>query len=205
MTERKSLILSYNRKDASDSLIIKDPDTRRVKAFDLKQNISSITKEFFKEESLYNGYVLFVKTFSNDSSLVFKKNTIYKISNGFFENFPDMNSKPFKSFQDVEDFFNKNYWELVEIKSNPPFYNGKILFLEDLISLTTLIKKNKIYKVKNGIFRDEENHIVPYLSYTYPFVSFEDIQNYFSSKGRIGIPYNSKAGTTNHRIIEVQE
>ena len=204
MTERKGLILSYNREDASDSIVIKDPDTRRVKAFDLKQNISSITKEFFEEEPLYNGYVLFVKTFSNNSSLVFKKNTIYKISNGFFENFPDMNSKPFKSFQDVEDFFNKNYWELVEIKSNPPFYNGKILFLEDL-TLTTWIKKNKIYEVKNGIFIDEENHIVPYSSYTYPFVSFEDIQNYFSSKGRTGIPYNPKADTINHKIIEIQE
>lgn len=204
MTERKGLILSYNRENTSDSIVIKDPDTKRVKAFDLKQNISSIIEEFFEEESLYNGYVLFVKTFSNNSSLVFKKNTIYKISNGFFENFPDMNSKPFKSFQDVEDFFNKNYWELVEIKSNPPFYNGKILFLENL-TLTTWIKKNKIYEVKNGIFIDEENHIVPYSSYTYPFVSFEDIQNYFSSKGRIGIPYNPKADTINHRIIEVQE
>lgn len=204
MTERKGLILSYNRENTSDSIVIKDPDTKRVKAFDLKQNISSIIEEFFEEEPLYNGYVLFVKTFSNNSSLVFKKNTIYKISNGFFENFPDMNSKPFKSFQDVEDFFNKNYWELVEIKSNPPFYNGKILFLEDL-TLTTWIKKNKIYEVKNGIFRDEENHIVPYSSYTYPFVSFEDIQNYFSSKGRIGIPYNPKADTINHKIIEIQE
>ena len=204
MTERKGLILSYNRENTSDSIVIKDPDTRRVKAFDLKQNISSIIEEFFEEEPLYNGYVLFVKTFSNNSSLVFKKNTIYKISNGFFENFPDMNSKPFKSFQDVEDFFNKNYWELVEIKSNPPFYNGKILFLEDL-TLTTWIKKNKIYEVKNGIFIDEENHIVPYSSYTYPFVSFEDIQNYFSSKGRIGIPYNPKADAINHRIIEIQE
>lgn len=204
MTERKGLILSYNRENTSDSIVIKDPDTRRVKAFDLKQNISSIIEEFFEEEPLYNGYILFVKTFSNNSSLVFKKNTIYKISNGFFENFPDMNSKPFKSFQDVEDFFNKNYWELVEIKSNPPFYNGKILFLEDL-TLTTWIKKNKIYEVKNGIFIDEENHIVPYSSYTYPFVSFEDIQNYFSSKGRTGIPYNPKADTINHKIIEIQE
>lgn len=204
MTERKGLILSYNRENTSDSIVIKDPDTRRVKAFDLKQNISSIIEEFFEEEPLYNGYILFVKTFSNNSSLVFKKNTIYKISNGFFENFPDMNSKPFKSFQDVEDFFNKNYWELVKIKSNPPFYNGKILFLEDL-TLTTWIKKNKIYEVKNGIFIDEENHIVPYSSYTYPFVSFEDIQNYFSSKGRTGIPYNPKADTINHKIIEIQE
>lgn len=204
MTERKGLILSYNREDTSDSIVIKDPDTKRVKAFDLKQNISSIIEEFFEEEPLYNGYVLFVKTLSNNSSFAFKKNTIYKISNGFFENFPDMNSKPFKSFQNVEDFFNKNYWELVEIKSNPPFYNGKILFLEDS-TLTAWIKKNKIYEVKNGIFRDEKNHIVPYSSYMFPFVSFEDIQNYFSSKGRIGIPYNPKADTINHSIIEIQE
>ena len=113
-----------------------------------------------------------------------------------------MNSKPFKSFQDIEDFFNKNYWELIEIKSNPPFYNGKILFLEDF---NTLIKKNKIYKVKNGIFIDEDNNIVPYSSYRYPFVSFEDIQNYFSNKGRVGVLCNPKADAMNHNVIEIQE
>lgn len=203
MTERKGLILSYNREDASDSIVIKDPDTRRVKAFDLKQNISSIIEEFFEEEPLYNGYVLFAKTFSNNSSLVFKKNTIYKISNGFFENFPDMNSKPFKSFQDVEDFFNKNYWELVEIKSDPPFYNGKILFLEE--SEDNSIKKNKIYKVKNGIFIDEKDHIVPYASYSHPFTSFNDIQSYFSNKGRCWLPYHPKADAKNYKIIEIQK
>ena len=203
MTERKGLILSYNRENTSDSIVIKDPDTRRVKAFDLKQNISSIIEEFFEEEPLYNGYVLFVKTFSNNSSLVFKKNTIYKISNGFFENFPDMNSKPFKSFQDVEDFFNKNYWELVEIKSDPPFYNGKILFLEE--SEDNSIKKNKIYKVKNGIFIDEKDHIVPYASYSHPFTSFNDIQSYFSNKGRCWLPYHPKADAKNYKIIEIQK
>lgn len=203
MTERKNLILCYNRKDAPDSLIIKDPNTKRVKAFDLKQNISSITEEFFEEEFLYNGYVLFVKTFSNNSSLVFKKNTIYKISNGFFEDFPDMNSKPFKSFQDVEDFFNKNYWKLVEINGNLPFYNGKILFLEE--SEDNSIKKNKIYEVKNGIFIDEKDRIVPYASYSHPFTSFNDIQSYFSNKGRCWLPYHPKVDAKNYKIIEIQK
>lgn len=203
MTERKNLILCYNREDASDSIVIKDPNTKRVKAFDLKQNISSITEEFFEEEPLYNGYVLFAKTFSNNSSLVFKKNTIYKISNGFFEDFPDINSKPFKSFQDIENFFDKDYWNIVEINGNLPFYNGKILFLEE--SEDNSIKKNKIYEVKNGIFIDEKDHIVPYASYIYPFTSFNDIQSYFSNKGRCWLPYHPKADTKNYKIIEIQK
>lgn len=203
MTERKNLILCYNREDASDSIVIKDPNTKRVKAFDLKQDISSITEEFFEEEPLYNGYVLFAKTFSNNSSLVFKKNTIYKISNGFFEDFPDINSKPFKSFQDIENFFDKDYWNIVEINGNLPFYNGKILFLEE--SEDNSIKKNKIYEVKNGIFIDEKDHIVPYASYIYPFTSFNDIQSYFSNKGRCWLPYHPKADTKNYKIIEIQK
>ena len=72
MTERKNLILCYNREDAPDSLIIKDPNTKRVKAFDLKQDISFITEEFFEKESFYDGYVLFAKTLSSNSSMVFK-------------------------------------------------------------------------------------------------------------------------------------
>ena len=47
MTDRKALVLSYN-KDVSDTLVVEDPGTREIKTFDLKQNISSITEEFFK-------------------------------------------------------------------------------------------------------------------------------------------------------------
>lgn len=194
MTERKSLILSYNREDASDSLIIKDPNTRRVKAFDLKQNISSITEEFFEKESFYNGYVLFTKT-PNNSNLGFQKNNIYKVTNGIFRDFPYTTAKLFKSFQDIKDFFDKDYWELFEIESNPPFYNGKILFLDD----DGFIKKNKIYKVRNGIFTDERGLIVPYLSFKHPFASFKDIQDYFAKDG------SNPSKTSIVKIIEVQE
>ena len=198
MTDRKALILSYNR-DVSDTLVVEDPSTRKIRTFDLKQNISSITEEFFKEESLYNGYILFTKTFDN---IDFQENNIYKVKNGFFEAFPNINSRPFRTFNDIKNFFHKDYWNVVEIKSNPPFYNGKILFLEE--DKNNLIKKNKIYEVKNGIFIVEKDVIVPYVLYTYPFTSFEDIQNYFSKKGRDGVPGNPKVDSINN-IIEIQE
>lgn len=201
---RKVLLFSYDSNIPKD-LIIENIETREIKSFSVTESISSIVNNYFKEEpnqskeSFYNGYILFTKTFDNRD---FQKNNIYKVKNGFFEN-SNINSRPFKTFNDIKNFFNKDYWSVVEINGNLPFYNGKILFLEE--SEDNSIKKNKIYKVKNGIFIDEKDHRVPYASYSHPFTSFNDIQSYFSNKGRRWLPYHPKADAKNYKIIEIQE
>ena len=202
---RKVLLFSYDS-DISRDLIIEDIETREIKSFSVTESISSIVNNYFKEEpnqskeSFYNGYILFTKTFDN---IHFQKNNIYKVVDGFFETFPNINSKPFKTFNDIGNFFDKDYWNIVEINGNLPFYNGKILFLEE--SEDNSIKKNKIYEIKNGIFIDEKDRIVPYASYSHPFTSFNDIQSYFSNKGRCWLPYHPKADVKNYKIIEIQK
>ena len=91
----------------------------------------------------------------------------------------------------VKDFLSKN-----KVKDKP--YTGDILFVS---KAPTDFTPNKIYHIQDGIIKDNTGYSFPCYN-RLPFISFEDVKEYFSTCGRTEYN-NTRFSNGDYTVLEV--